>query len=430
MNKLAFFLYLVFTVSWFLHLGDRIPLLGTIRFDLILIASILALIILAQEDTRDPQYHEQTSKKLNILIGYSILSIPFVQWPGSVLWFGLPNFIKAVIFYFFTIKLLSNVKRLKIFMGVFLLCQIFRVLEPLFLHLTQGYWGSRASMANWEFMDRLSGAPHDTVNPNGLAFIIDSIIPFLYFFSALSKINKVALLLLLPLMLYTLVLTGSRSGLIGLIVISSIIIYNSSNKVVLLGLSLLSAFVIFSFLTPVQKDRFLSIVDKNTENAITASGRLEGIKKDFKVALRRPFFGHGLGTSREANANFGGIDQRAHNLFAEIAQELGLVGVVLFLSYVKSIVTLIKKLESKREEWGYESIFLNQLWMALEVWFVMNFIFSFASYGLSSYEWYLFPGLLVVTSQLASVRHNQVNITTIRRNKSESRSWPSVASPS
>ena len=32
----------------------------------------------------------------------------------------------------------------------------------------------------------------------------------------------------------------------------------------------------------------------------------------------------------------------------------------------------------------------------------MNILFSFASYGLSSYEWYLFGGLIVVTKRLAT----------------------------
>jgi hypothetical protein len=38
----------------------------------------------------------------------------------------------------------------------------------------------------------------------------------------------------------------------------------------------------------------------------------------------------------------------------------------------------------------------------MQVWLAMNIVFSFASYGLSSYEWYLFGGLSVVLQQLAS----------------------------
>ena len=38
---------------------------------------------------------------------------------------------------------------------------------------------------------------------------------------------------------------------------------------------------------------------------------------------------------------------------------------------------------------------------AMQVWLVMNVVFSFASYGLSSYEWYLFGGLSVVLQRIA-----------------------------
>ena len=34
-------------------------------------------------------------------------------------------------------------------------------------------------------MERLSGAPYDIVNPNGLAFIIVSVLPFYYYYAEL-----------------------------------------------------------------------------------------------------------------------------------------------------------------------------------------------------------------------------------------------------
>jgi hypothetical protein len=36
----------------------------------------------------------------------------------------------------------------------------------------------------------------------------------------------------------------------------------------------------------------------------------------------------------------------------------------------------------------------------MEVWLAMNVVFSLVSYGLSSYEWYLFGGLSVVLRRL------------------------------
>ena len=109
----------------------------------------------------------------------------------------------------------------------------------------------------------------------------------------------------------------------------------------------------------------------------------------------RPFWGHGLGTSREANANFGGGDQPAHNLYAEVAQELGFVGLAIFLFYIKTVlikgITSLRYFKKRTEQ--ESSAYIYRLVSALQVWFIMNLFFSFFSYGLSSYEWYLFPAL-------------------------------------
>jgi hypothetical protein len=52
--------------------------------------------------------------------------------------------------------------------------------------------------------------------------------------------------------------------------------------------------------------------------------------------------------------------------------------------------------------WHHEAgSFVPRLIDAMQVWLIMNLVFSFASYGLSSYEWYLFGGLSVVLQRLA-----------------------------
>ena len=71
---------------------------------------------------------------------------------------------------------------------------------------------------------------------------------------------------------------------------------------------------------------------------MTAEQRITGLIGDFKVSLRRPVFGHGLGTSREANANFRGEDLPSHNLYTEVAEELGYVGLMLLLALIWSFL--------------------------------------------------------------------------------------------
>lgn len=401
MKELGFKLYLLFMVSWFLHLTSRIPFLGAIRFDLLL-AGILFLIIfvlIAQKEEKD-FLKSETEKYLTLLIIYVILTIPFVQWPGSVIRFGIEGFIKAIVFYYFTVVFVTSEKKLKAFIAVFLACQTFRIVEPLYLHVTEGYWGSTAFMSG-EFLDRLSGAPYDIVNPNGLAYIIVSVIPFYYFLSSISWKTKALCLIAFPLLIYTLILTASRSGMLGLFMVVLGIFVKSKKKLLFSIFVLIATFVVIAHLGPDQLDRYASIYDDSAANAATAQGRLEGIKSNLIVALRRPLFGHGLGTSGEANYNFAGDTHVAHNLYAELVMEIGFVGLIIFLFFIKSVIVNFVRSYKIFKQNLKENIFLIKLVDAMQVWLVMNIFFSFASYGLSRYAWYLFAGFSVVLMRVS-----------------------------
>src|SRR3972149_3483117 len=312
MSNIGFKLYLLFIMSWFLHLTARIPALGIIRFDMLLVLLILTIIFLDKKVENKQANINKPGNIIKILFLYSIATLPFVEWPGSVLNTGIVNFIKAIVFYYFTVTLITTEHRLKVFLGVFLACQSYRILEPLYLHVTEGYWGSVAHMGGSQFMNRLSGSPFDIVNPNGLAFIIVTVIPFFHYLSSPSIKNKIVYYALLPLFLYALALTGSRSGFLALIVILIGIARDTQRKVLVVGLIALSIFIGFLNLSSEQRDRYVSIFDTSAKNYETASGRTSEVIDALRVAFRRPIFGHGLGTSREANANFGIKDIPAH----------------------------------------------------------------------------------------------------------------------
>jgi hypothetical protein len=397
-SNLGLNIYLLFVVSWFLHLGERIPLLGLIRFDLLLICALGYFAVSRKHDIGINR--TSTEKLLVTLIIYSILTLPFVEWPGSVIRNGIPNFIKAIVFYFFTVAFIRTEEDLKRFIFVFVGCQLCRIFEPLYLHITEGYWGSAAFMTSSEFMDRLAGAPSDVVNPNGLAFIVCTVVPFLYLMGGLSRKGRVVSALIVPACIYTLLLTGSRSGILGLAVNFLGIVVKSKRRFVWVLSCVLLVVLGFPLLTPDMQDRYLSTFGRGEKNAVTAEDRVTGIADDLNVALRRPILGHGLGTSREANANFGSRDQASHNLFTEVAQELGFVGLAIYLLLMKSIYSGF--IDCKRAYHTNDvSVFLRKLVDAMQILLAMNFIFSFASYGLSSYEWYFMGGLSVVMQRFA-----------------------------
>lgn len=401
MTNIAFKFYIFFMISFFLRLPTRFPVLGVVRFDLLLVGLIF-LTLLFQGRTKREKDLSDTPKLLITLIIYILISFPFVRWPGSVLNVGIPNFIKAVIFYYYTFAMIDSERRLKLFIWIFVACQSFRILEPLYLNQVNGYWGDQTHVGGGEMMARLAGAPVDIINSNGLAFVIASVVPFYHYLCLSSSLKmKILYFILLPLFIYALILTASRTGLLALGIVLLGIIYKSRRKVLLAALVGISAVFLFSSLNELQKERYLSITRDDTRFSGSAIGRKEGVFDSFEAALERPVLGHGLGTSREAQANILGTDQIAHNLYAEVMIELGIIGLVIYLLFVKSIIVNFRTALAKIKRTIGEKSFLMSVTNAMIVWMVMNVLFSFASHGLSSYEWYLFAGLSVVVKRLS-----------------------------
>lgn len=401
-RKFAYRLYLLFMVSWFLHIPERFAVLGTLRFDLLLVLLLSTLTILVQSD--GVKLDKRTNGLILGLIGYVILTLPFVEWPGSVLRENLIFFVKSVVFYYFTTQLTRNERDLRLLLFVFLGCQVFRVLEPLYLHVTTGYWGGGYGTDDGDGVFRLSGAPLDVIGANGLAFVVLTVIPFAHYLLNRSKRGAVVYVALLPAVLYVLVLTASRSGMLGLMMTFAAIWLQSRRKVWLSLIVVMAFLAVAPQLTDEQRDRYQSIVSTNTRNRGTAQSRLDGVKRELGVAMRRPLFGHGLGTSFEANGNFADGQNVTHNLVAQVLQELGIIGFGIFAALLLSIARLTHHALRVLKAASNASPFLLNVGKAITVWFAMNLLFSLFTYGLSNYNWYFLAGVAQVLTALATTQ--------------------------
>jgi hypothetical protein len=174
---------------------------------------------------------------------------------------------------------------------------------------------------------------------------------------------------------------------------------------VLLTTTVVGGIIVSLLLSGLQRERYISIVSHDAPGAATAEERVQGVIGDFKVSMRRPLFGHGLGTSREANANFRGEDLPSHNLYTEAAEELGYVGLVLLLSLIWSFLRACRtaqQVASSTTATDERMEFLHNVASSLVVVVAVNLFFSFASFGLSEPYWYFVGGLTVVTVRLAT----------------------------
>lgn len=415
-SNFLFNFYVSFVVVHFLRLSSRVPVLGAMRITILMVLVMVIGLIANKEQLRGRLVSEPR-KWLIALAIYIVLTLPLVKWPGSVLQITLQVWILSTLFFFFTLLVVDSLPRLKTFVTVFFLCQIVRVLEPLFLHITQGYWGSQTYVGDGEFMARLAGGPHDVVNPNGLAFVIVSIIPFLAYLSTgarwTGKITKLVSFAILGALIYALVLTSSRSGMLALGVVVVAIFMKSKNKVLFLAIVIAGISVTMGGLNDLQRDRYLSIFSSDTRSGATADGRIQGLKDEVTLAMQRPIFGHGLGTSGEAKYHFFGRFQVAHDLYTELVIDLGIIGLVLFLLFLRATYHTIRDLRRKLAH--MESLsdddreYLRALTDAIEVWGLMCIIVSLAYFGLMEWHWYLIGGISVAAARVVSTPSRNID---------------------
>jgi len=404
-RPISFYLYVIFLVSFFLHMPARIQFLADIRFDLILMLGTLFFVVVDKAPKGEEP--DNISKNLYILLAYIIISIPFVKWPGSVIKVNLLFYIRAVCFFFFTVNVIRSEKDLKIFMAVFVLCQVFRVFEPVWLHITTGYWGSATSMNKYGtiVLDRLSGGPYDIINPNGLAWVIVSAIPFMFF---LTRHNSFMLRLLyyvsFAIFIYALELSESRSGMVGIAVVTGGMIWKSKNKIMWILISSVAAAVIFFSLGELSQERYLSIYRTDVKGARTAKLRVDGWISGIKAVWDKPIVGHGIGTSPEVGVNLSGTGIIAHNLYIEILQEIGIIGFIIFFKYVKSMIESFFIVKKRLLSSSLRDNFLIGMVDAMQVWMTLALIFGMASYGLGEHTWYFFGGICVVLLRLTEKR--------------------------
>nr|WP_301289623.1 O-antigen ligase family protein [Natronocella acetinitrilica] len=212
--------------------------------------------------------------------------------------------------------------------------------------------------------------------------------------------------------LYALMLTSSRGAFVTLIVLVAFMIWDSKRKVLFVGLLAVASVLAWSGLSDFHKDRYLSLIssDTSTASGATADGRIRGMTTEFRLGLKRPIFGHGLGTTPEAKVNqLGGRRQAAHNLYAELLIEIGAIGAIIFLAYLFKLRSAVKDnllafKRAVRQGVPVDGFMLN-LNKALLVVFWVYAVYSINYFGLSQDYWYIFGGLCIAFAR--SIKRNR-----------------------
>lgn len=405
--RVGYLFFLFYTASYFSGLTERFKFLGTIRFDFILIIALLILAIFVWLESSQKFKNEEivTTKLLLAILIYVLITIPFVRWPGSVLYRGIPEFVKSIIFYFCAMSFVKGKAELKTFLTVYFLLLLFIIMEPFYYWITEGRMGYvDFSMGNDGHFDRLAGTSTRVGgSPNGLAAVVAITIPLVILFFRLTQSGMIRLLLAgtVPCLAAVLVQTGSRSGMLAALVSTILCTLKSKFKIAGLISFLLVGIVVWHQLDQTQKQRYLSVIDDKSAGRKSAEGRIVGIEKALNLFTQRPLFGFGLGTFREASWNIQKGLHVSHNTYTGTLVELGIAGFILYMLYIISILKNIRLIKRITKGKGGEDDSYFMIAESLEIIIITWMVFSLFAGGPSYYIWFLIGAMSVILLRLA-----------------------------
>ena len=198
--------------------------------------------------------------------------------------------------------------------------------------------------------DRLSSDSRGTFgNANELAMMMTFLIPFVGFVAGNSRYKLITRLisgLLIPVCSFIALRTGSRGGLLSLVMMGMIVFWKGSatNKIRIIVVGVMLALVMFPLIPEKNRQRlstlFSSDVRADTESVASANSRRDLLIESIQTTIRHPLTGVGLGVYLDvvgAEAVKEGRTvhwQVSHNAYTEISAETGVIGLILWLSAI------------------------------------------------------------------------------------------------
>jgi O-antigen ligase len=309
------------------------------------------------------------------------------------------NWFKVLVFYVLLVTSAHDEKGLRRLVAGFLF-----VMAIYMLHSLREFVGGRYTYRMG--IVRMIGVDSSLGDPNSFGASIVFALPFAraFWLACKERWARLAIVGFLGLSVGCILLTGSRSSLVGLLVWAAWVILRSRHRWTGLGLAAVAAPVLFFALPDSLQTRFETIVnpDVGPENArVSGEGRLIGFVKGMELLGAYPASGVGPGSWRPATNS----KLESHNLYGQLAGEMGLPGILTFGAILVCFAANLRWLRraSKTDPAGadaFEYRIGSAVAMAV---FLLLFMGNFG-HNLFRHNWLWFGGFLIIACHSVSVR--------------------------
>src|SRR5262245_1191572 len=199
-------------------------------------------------------------------------------------------------------------------------------------------------------------------------------------------------------------LTGSRSSLLGLMVWFLIVIWGTRYRAAAMAAFAAAAPLAFVALPESLQTRFETIINpevgpKNAQES--GEGRLLGLTTGFSLWASNPLNGIGPGAWRPAT----GSKLESHNLYGQLVGEMGTIGLVAFIALLVCFWMNWRAMRQLREhfpEWRNDLVFTLSSSIGLAL-VLLLFMGNFG-HNLFRFTWLWYGGFLIIARHCVEVR--------------------------
>ena len=243
-------------------------------------------------------------------------------------------------------------------------------------------------------------------HPNEQAGNLVLAMPLLFYYlkDCAKAPGRVLISGILLISIWNVILTGSRTGMVGMLFLAVVIIMRSRRKLMFGFLSVILLLVAITIMPDQYKTRFMTTADIASADGPdeSARGRIEGVQHGIHMFAMSPLTGIGAGCFAVARGQEFGIYFSSHNMMAELLAETGLIGFIAYAYFSWALFTSMRDsrryLGSRRNRRGNNFMFslADGIWVSI----VLLYLFGLTGHNLYRYNWFLFAGFLAVIHRM------------------------------
>ena len=329
-------LFLVFIVARYMQWGARRQIFETIRIEFVL--GLALTVICGFVISSRPVPVGRLKPARNVLVGIVLLfaamlvQIPFAADKTLAQNMFIDRVIKFAMMTFFMVALIRSPKAMRWFLGAFLFACFYVTQEA-----TRGLISGGLVWENQGIM-RLHGAVPIYAHPNSLSGMAMGALPFcIFLFPAIRGFWYRMLLLPLAGTASTCVLfSGSRTGYVAVAFLLLFWWSKTKRKMRTLAIMVLTVSLAVPLLPDQYVERFKSIGGQEAEGN-SKEARIVILEDALKVLQRYPA-GVGVASFPAVRAEMFNRSQDTHNLYLEVATNLGLQGLAVFILLIYTLI--------------------------------------------------------------------------------------------